>query len=110
MVFAGYTIIALFYTCLLIICLTHQEGIVSKFMTLSPLRWFGKISYCLYLIHIPILGLLYGLIFGQKPLISNFNEASVTFVALGLSLLVAHFSWEFVERPIVNCGHSFKYN
>ncbi len=75
----------------------------------GALRWLGEISYGLYLIHIPVLGLWHAIAFGRPPAITNGHELLVTLGALGASLLIALISWRFLERPIIKWGRSFEY-
>lgn len=51
---AGYTLIALFFTCLLHMAV-QSEWQISRFLKMGFLRYLGKISYALYLVHVPIL-------------------------------------------------------
>ena len=51
---AGYTLLALFYTGILHLG-TQPENALSRFLRRPILLFFGRISFCLYLIHFPIL-------------------------------------------------------
>ena len=58
-----------------------------SFLSAWPLRYFGKISYGLYLYHYPIM--LAGK--GHAP----------TLVLIGVSFTAAAISYEFVEKPFL---------
>ena len=105
-----YSWLAMFYSCLLLLAITLREGIVAKTMRVAPLRHLGMISYCVYLFHGPINGLAHGLISGADTHIKNISDATITIGALVITLLFASFSWRFFEKPIVNWGHSFRYD
>lgn len=69
--------------------------VATKFLTLRPLVWVGKISYSVYLWHWPLIIL-------SRDHVENtpFNLA----VLGGLSLLAGWLSWRFVERPFRETG------
>lgn len=69
------------------------------------LRFFGAISYGLYLIHQPINGLLHGLLLSQRPDVENGSQMLVTAIAATISIAVAAISWRYFERPLVRLGH-----
>jgi|ERR1017187_5632891 peptidoglycan/LPS O-acetylase OafA/YrhL len=110
MTFWGYSWMALLYSCLLLIIVSAKQGIIFKLMHISLLRNLGIISYSVYLMHVPINILMHGLILGKEVYIANFSDIVVTFVALGVTLLLAVFSWRFFEKPIIRWGHSFSYS
>ena len=60
MVSFGYTLIALFYLSLLLLAVT-QRGFVSRLFRFRGLTELGILAYGLYLFHIPVIGLIYGL-------------------------------------------------
>jgi peptidoglycan/LPS O-acetylase OafA/YrhL len=69
----------------------------------SPLlRYFGQISYCLYLLHQPVSGLLHGLILDRVPDIGSLAGFAVSLLAMGTSVGIAAASWIWFERPIMN--------
>jgi len=109
MVFFGFSWMALFYACLLLAVITAKRGVLITIMQLPTLRFFGMISYGVYLIHDTVNILLHGLILGKETSVANLLDGAVTFAALLTTLLLATLSWFFFERPIVNWGHSFSY-
>jgi peptidoglycan/LPS O-acetylase OafA/YrhL len=58
----------------------------SGILTWQPLRWFGSISYGLYLWH---------------PLLFNAFPAVPRLALLGLAVLLAAASWRWLEQPIL---------
>ena len=109
MVFFGFTWMALFYGCLLLIVVTTKKGVIVDFMRLSPLRNLGTISYGVYLMHASINMLLHGLILGKEVKIVHLSDGIVTFTAFLATVLVATLSWHSFEKPIIRWGHSFSY-
>jgi peptidoglycan/LPS O-acetylase OafA/YrhL len=63
-------------------------------LTLRPLAWTGRVSYGVYLWHVPLL--LFLRAHGALPL----STAGALVVVLPLSLAVAALSWSLVESPL----------
>jgi peptidoglycan/LPS O-acetylase OafA/YrhL len=77
----------------------------------SPtLRFFGRISYALYLIHQPVAGILHSLILGSRPDIGTLAQAGVTVAALAASIGIAYASWIFFESPLIRVGRHWSYS
>jgi len=74
---------------------------ISHWMEIAPLRYTGKISYGLYLWHIPII-----LYLDQY---TNFQMGTPIFIllAFGLTYLVSGASFRFVEQPIIDLRRKF---
>ena len=64
-----------------------------------PMVWFGDVSYALYLVHAPVLMVVYGL--GAKVLgvSSNVGLMALGGFAAVLSVLVAALGHALIERP-----------
>lgn len=68
----------------------------------SPwLRFFGRISYALYLIHQPVAGLLHGLLLDSAPDIATLPQIAVTALSFAVSVALAAASWRWLESPIL---------
>jgi len=76
----------------------------------KTLCWFGRISYGLYLVHQPIAGLLHGFVLGARPDVATPGQILVTLGALALSVAVAALSWKFLESPLIEFGHRWRYD
>jgi peptidoglycan/LPS O-acetylase OafA/YrhL len=100
---------ALAYTSLLFLVITNREGPVAAAMRSPLLRRLGVISYGLYLFHLPINSLLHGCLLGRDYACRGPVDVFVTCAALCVTLIFATLSWHFLEKPIVNWGHSFLY-
>lgn len=102
--------LALFYACLLLLAVVNKNGPIAFAMRFAPLRKLGTISYGVYLFHMPINGLMHGLILGRDR---RYRELSDVFVAVGSLVVIVIFTslmWRFLEKPIVTWGHTFSYN
>lgn len=106
----AFTWIALFYAVLLALAVSHRESWLGVVLRTPFLLSLGAISYCVYLIHMPILGLCHSYFFSAEPRISNFLELLVTLLALTLTIVLACLSWRWLERPLLRMGHSFSYS
>jgi peptidoglycan/LPS O-acetylase OafA/YrhL len=69
----------------------------------------GAVSYCVYLIHLPVNGILHFILLHSRPSIATLSGAAVTVLAAGITLALALLSWEFFEGPAVRRGHRYQY-
>lgn len=60
-------------------------------LTIAPVRWLGRVSFSLYLVHVPII-LAFAAVFGH-------NWGLTVGVAIPVSLVVAELFARFVEQP-----------
>jgi len=67
---------------------------------LQPLAYIGRISYCVYLVHVPIILL-------TSFALSRFGfSGNISFelpAAAATSIAIAALSWQFLEKPILGC-------
>jgi peptidoglycan/LPS O-acetylase OafA/YrhL len=73
------------------------------------LRFLGDNSYCIYLTHMPVLGLAHGLILGTQPDIATPAQWLVTILALPVALLVGWGLTESVEAPLTRLGRTWRW-
>jgi peptidoglycan/LPS O-acetylase OafA/YrhL len=81
--------------------LVFDRGILQRWMTavlsLSVLRWFGSISYAMYVAHLPVLfylGLNDGALAGQK---AHLGEVGLAFA---ITIGIAALSYVLIEHPL----------
>jgi peptidoglycan/LPS O-acetylase OafA/YrhL len=87
-------------TAILVVC-THQPGAVTALLSAAPIRYIGKISYGLYLYHLPIF------LFAEE------HKVHLPFYLFGVGIIVSIFaaailSYEFVEKPILGLKGRFQ--
>ncbi len=69
----------------------------ARFLSSSPMRGIGLISYSLYLWHWPVL------VLGSRMFIKG-PDAWESMILISVSVLLAWFSWKFVEAPFRKTG------
>jgi peptidoglycan/LPS O-acetylase OafA/YrhL len=74
----------------------------GRYVRAGWLRWFGQISYCLYLVHQPVNGLLHGLLLNESASVATLPAMAVTGLSFGLSVAIAAASWRWFEKPILS--------
>jgi peptidoglycan/LPS O-acetylase OafA/YrhL len=73
------------------------------------LQFLGNNGYCLYLTHLPILGLMHGLILGSKPGLITLEQWLVTFAALPIAVLVGWGMTKLIEEPLTRYGRTWRW-
>lgn len=74
---------------------------------LPVLRFFGAISYGLYLLHQPINWLLHEMAFGAAPDVATAPQVLVSLVSVAVSILVAWGSWNLFESRIIASARDY---
>lgn len=93
------------YAGLIALALCAPAGFfLRSFLRLEVLRWFGKVSYGLYLMHIPVLGICL-VWFGYPELeLVGPKPQWITLTALAILLPLAQLSHRYFERPLLSWG------
>lgn len=91
----GYTLLVVTASTVILLGGHYNGGIVSKFLSLSPLAYIGRISYSLYLWHWPVFAFFRYLDYPLK------NAGLV--IALTLIILLALLSYYVIEKPLRRC-------
>jgi peptidoglycan/LPS O-acetylase OafA/YrhL len=73
------------------------------------LRFFGDISYSVYLTHLAVLGLMHGLILDAAPDTGTPAQILVTLAALPVAVAVGWLLTRLLEAPITSWGRSFRW-
>jgi peptidoglycan/LPS O-acetylase OafA/YrhL len=106
----GYSWIAAFFTALLLLVVSQSRGWTAGILRASWLRFLGTISYCLYLIHMPINQFAHLLLLHRsRPAIEDWQGVGVTLLAAALALVVAKLSWIYIESPLIRRGHAVRF-
>ena len=100
----GYTVVAMFYACLLVAVLASSgNGVASRVFTQGWLTTLGKYSYALYLFHMAIHRLVREYVYGPDDFHTLWGsrlpgQVVFYFICTSLSFVAALGSWHLIER------------
>lgn len=106
----GLTWIAVFYTLLVFVVLLGPKEWLARVMRVGWLRSIGRVSYCMYVIHLMVNLFCHAVLLHTRPRIVSWSGAGVSLLAAVLTYAVASVSWKFFEGPLVKVGHGFVYS
>ena len=73
------------------------------------LRVCGDNAYCTYLTHLPVLGLMHGLILGAKPDLGGPAQWLVALASLPVCVVVGWGMTKLIEEPLTRYGRTWKW-
>lgn len=98
----GYTVLAIFFGCSLILVLAEGRYNWAKVIVESkPLTFFGKYSYGLYVYHIPVLRIC------MHELKGVVSRPVMLVLAFILSVVVAYISYHLIEKHFLKLKSKF---
>lgn len=89
----GYGLAAVYFVSAAI----GRPGVIS-FLDVPVFRWLGRVSYSLYLVHLPILLYFFHTFSGKV------GSGPIVLLVIVASLFVAEIAFRFVERPSIDIG------
>jgi peptidoglycan/LPS O-acetylase OafA/YrhL len=105
----GYTWMAMFFGCLLLMALSQRETWIARILRWKLLRQLGVVSYCVYIVHLALNEFAHELLLHAPPQVNNLRGVGVTLLSFALTLAVAGLSWVAFEKPLIRRGHNYKY-
>jgi peptidoglycan/LPS O-acetylase OafA/YrhL len=105
----GFSWLAIFFGLILILTLVSPRGPVASLARMSWLHEFGRVSYCLYIIHQAVNLFCHAILQPTPDSVAGWKVLAVPTVAMVLSYGIARLSWTFLEQPLLHRGHTFKY-
>jgi peptidoglycan/LPS O-acetylase OafA/YrhL len=105
----GFTWLAAFYIAILLLALARREGPIARLARMAWLRELGRVSYCIYIIHLAVNVIFHSLLRRASPATSDWRGVAVTLLAALATYGIAWCSWKFFEGPLVRLGHLSKY-
>lgn len=100
----GYTVLAICGTSL--IALVLREEVTASLFSWSVLRWFGKYSYGIYIIHMMV-GAVYSTFLIDHVHSKILLHAAIPIANLMVTLPLAWMSFHFYEKPILRLKRYF---
>ena len=99
----GYTLLGYFF--MITIYVVANYGMFNYLLESAPMRYLGKISYGLYVYHLPIIWFSSRILdFGWSETVS---KPLIALVALIATLFIASLSYQLVEKPFLNLKERF---
>jgi peptidoglycan/LPS O-acetylase OafA/YrhL len=86
---------------LIVLGLWQSGGVLSTILSLAPIVYFGRISYGLYVFHLPVLVSMRSVVHGRYKL--------ALFALVG-TIAVSALSWHLFESPILRLKSRFPYS
>lgn len=105
----GQEFLAVFFAFAILTVLANSSGGLAAMMRWSFLREMGKVSYCMYLIHLAVLAGCHALLLRSAPSITTVPALATTVPAFVLTYGLAKLSWVFYEGPLLKLGHRYSY-
>ncbi len=105
----GFSVLAFFYAMVLLLALAHPPGPIA---VMARSRWLGevgRVSYCMYIIHLAVNDIAHTLLRHAPPATTGVRALSVTVLAALATYGIAFLSWRLIEHPLLHLGHSYKY-
>jgi peptidoglycan/LPS O-acetylase OafA/YrhL len=110
----GYSLIAVTAGAMLVSAISRPAGSVwPRMLSAGWLRAFGKYSYCLYLIHVPVIRAVREYVFNpwEHQALSPFSgQLLFYFAATAPAFALAWLSWRLFEAPILKLKAFFPYS
>jgi peptidoglycan/LPS O-acetylase OafA/YrhL len=74
------------------------------------LCFVGQSSYYIYLMHLAVLGMLHGLIFGKRPALETLPQFFVGILALPVAVLVGWLLYKLIEKRTMALGRRWEWS
>lgn len=97
----------IFYASLLnALIIPNSFNWLKSFFSLKTLRFFGRLSYGIYLFHEATSGVLHGLLFSRTPALDTPAQMATTFSSALITLALAFLLNRFIEEPMIRWGRT----
>jgi peptidoglycan/LPS O-acetylase OafA/YrhL len=103
---AYYLFLSIGCAALLDLC-AGSSPVVRWLMESAPMIRAGKLSYFVYMFHIPALWMVYRVFSGRAPTLEQASGVGLMVIVLGVIYTAAELSYRFVEEPMIRWSHGF---
>jgi peptidoglycan/LPS O-acetylase OafA/YrhL len=104
----GHSWLAFFFGGTLLMALARPETGLAALLRTKFLRNWGRISYCVYLIHQVMNAAMHGLL-GASDTATNWKTLAAPVLAIPLTYALASLSWKYFEERMLRIGEKYKY-
>jgi peptidoglycan/LPS O-acetylase OafA/YrhL len=87
------------------VLISKPEGMINQALRFQPLVWLGSISYGVYLIHIPAIGVAHAVMGRTSAVLDSWSAVVATVVGIGATIGLAWLSWRYFEKPLNDHAH-----
>jgi peptidoglycan/LPS O-acetylase OafA/YrhL len=101
--------LAIFFALLILTVLVNRSGWLAWLMRNRVLREMGRLSYCMYIIHLSVLAGCCAFFLHDEPRLDTPASFLVVGISFVLTYCLAWFSWKYFEGPMLRRGHAYKY-
>jgi peptidoglycan/LPS O-acetylase OafA/YrhL len=100
---------AIFFALLILTVLTNSSGWLAWLMRNGALREMGRLSYCIYVIHLSVLAACCAFFLHDVPRLDTPASFLVVGFSFVLTYALAWLSSKYFEGPMLRRGHAYKY-
>lgn len=87
------------------VLISNPQGMINQALRFQPLVWLGSISYGVYLIHIPAIGVAHALMGQTSVVLDGWSAVVATVVGASATIGLARLSWRYFEKPLNDRAH-----
>ena len=84
-----------------------SSPVVKWLMESAPMIRVGKLSYFLYLFHLPIAWMIYSGCFRRIPSLESWRDGAIMLLVLAVLYGLAEVSYRFMEAPLIARSHTY---
>ncbi len=107
---SGYSVTAACGFVLLLLCLScPRRSVLYELLVSRMMVTLGNTSYCLYLWHSVIAGILFHFVLGSGTEFKDIKSAGLEVASLTLSVAVSWLSWRYFESWLLAFARRFRY-
>jgi peptidoglycan/LPS O-acetylase OafA/YrhL len=105
----GDSLLALFYTSILLIAVTGASQWMCRVLRTRILMRLGTVSYFTYLFHLSFMEAARRALALRFAYSSDAVQLLGGWLGIGLTLLLAAISWRYFEKPLLRRAHAYRY-